>query len=277
VRLYRVDPGGAPRRVAGGGPYIANAPRGLLRRVDGGPATGLALPGATALSALPDGGLLFSYETDRGDYEGDLVTYIAPDSPAVLGVALRRDDARVFAPSRANIVHVALSLPATVTLTAGGHSVTRELPAGTSAVPLPGPLSAREHTVTVAAADTAGRRAVDRTQVFPPGWLPAETAQLVGNGVLDESEAFDCRRYAAGRVDCEAGTVDDHCLAVSVQFAHARLSWATYRACKTHPHPRYADGPRRLRRSDWNCDPEDPLCRPALFGRLREADVIPAA
>jgi hypothetical protein len=277
VRLYRVDPGGTPRRVAGGGPYAVNAPRGLLRRVDGGPATGLALPSATSLTALPDGGLLFSYSTDRGDPEGDLVTYVAPPAPAVLAVALRRDAARVFAPGRANVVHVALTLPATVTLAAGGHSVTRALPAGTSAVPLPGPLPARETTVTVTAADAAGRGAYDRAQVFPPGWLPEQTAQLVGNSVLSDASVDECRRYAAGRVDCLAGIdAHDRCRALSVRLAHARLTWGAYHACKTHAHPRYTRGPLRLRRRDWHCESDDPFCRPALFGRLREADVIPA-
>ncbi len=278
VRLYRVDPGGAVRRVAGGGPYAANAPRGLLRRVDGGPATSAALPGATGLAALPDGGLLFTYETDRGDFAGDLVTYVAPDSPSVLGVALRRDRARVFAPGRANVLHVALTLPATVTLTAGGHSVTRALPAGTSAVPLPGPLSRREHTVTATAADAAGRQASDRTQVFPPGWLPDDTARLVGDAVVPDAAVDECRRYAAGRVDCLAGIgSDEGCRALSVRFAHARLSWGVYRACTLKAHPRYTRGPARLRRRDWHCDSDDPFCRPALFGRLREAQIIPAA
>jgi hypothetical protein len=277
TRLYRVAPGGAPRRVAGGGPFAADAPLGLARRVDGGPATSAEFDSGTALSALPDGGLLWSYEPGVGNLDGDVVTYIAPDAPGLLGVALRRDGHRVFAPGRANVVHVALTLPATVTLTAGGHSVTRALPAGQSAVPLPRRLSREAHGVTVTAADAAGRRAGDRTQVFPPGWLPTETAQLVGDAVLPDAETSDCRRFAGGRVDCMDGTPHDDCRAVSLRFAHGRLSWGVYHACRTRAHPRFAQAPRRLRRRDWHCDELDPHCQPALFGRLRELDVIPAA
>jgi hypothetical protein len=79
-------------------------------------------------------------------------------------------------------------------------------------------------------------------------------------------------------VDCLTGLGSDAgCREISVRFAHARLSWGVYRACKPHAHPRYTRAPRRLRRHDWHCrDSLAPLCLPALFGRLREADVIPA-
>jgi hypothetical protein len=143
-------------------------------------------------------------------------------------------------------------------------------------VPLPRPLARRAYRVTVTAVDAAGRQALDRTQVFPAGWLPDEAARLIGNAVLPEAEASECRRYAAGRVDCRADTLDGSCRAVSLRLAHARLSWGVYRACQTRAHPHYTRGPRRLRRSDWHCDSYGPLCRPALFGRLREAQIIPA-
>jgi hypothetical protein len=276
ARVYRVGPDGSVRRVAGGGPFAADPPAGLTRRVDGDPATGLPLPTPTGLSALPDGGLLLAYEPQGDEIDGDVVTYIAPDAPAVLAVALRRDRARVFRPGRANAVHVALTLPATVTLTAGGHSLTRPLPAGRSTMALPRPLSDRPYSVALTATDAAGRRADHRAAVFPAGWLPEETAELVVNAVAPEGVAVECRQYSAGRVDCQDETPANACRAVSVRFAHGRLRWGMYRACKLHAHPRFARPLRRLRRSDWHCEPEVPLCHPALFGRLAEADIIPA-
>jgi hypothetical protein len=144
-------------------------------------------------------------------------------------------------------------------------------------VPLPRPLSRRAYAVTVAAQDAAGRRASDRTQLYPPGWLPDETARLVGESVMPDTGVDECRRFAAGRVDCLTGLGSDAgCREISVRFGHARLSWGVYRACKAHAHPRYMRAPRRLRRHDWHCGSLDPLCLPDLFGRLREADVIPA-
>jgi hypothetical protein len=277
TRVYRVGPDGAVRRVAGGGPFAAGPLAGLARRGDGGPATATALAHAVGLSALPDGGLLLSTDT-AGDFaDGDVVTYIAPDAPAVLAVAMRRDRARVFRPGRANAVHVALTLPATVTLRAGGRQVSRVLPAGQSTMALP-PLSARPHTVTLAATDGAGRGAYDRAAVFPVGWLPEDTARIVVDAVAPKRASTVCWRFAGGRVDCQdESEAGDACAMISVRYAHERVRWGVYRGCERRRHPRYTRRPRPLRRRDWNCVPGNDQCEPALLGRVREADIVPQA
>ncbi len=275
TRVYRAGPDGAVRRVAGGGPFAAAPLAGLTRRGDGGPATAQPVSRAVGLSALPDGGLLLATEPGGDEADGDVVTYIAPGAPAVLAVALRRDRTRVFRPDRANAVHVALTLPATVTLTAGGHSVTRALPAGQSTVALPGPLSPRPHTVTLVAGDAAGRRAHDRATVFPTGWLEEETARIVTDAVAPRRAATVCRRFSAARVDCQDESERDACSAISVRYARERVRWGAYRACDLRAHPRYTRRPRPLRRRDWHCVPANAQCRPALLGRVPEADIVP--
>jgi hypothetical protein len=275
--VYRVSSDGIVRLIAGGGAFAPALLTGLTRRGDGGPATAQPLARAVELSALPDGGLLLS--TDPGDFleaDGDVVTYLAPDAPAVLAVAMRRDGARVFRPGRANAVHVALSLPATVTLKAGGRSVSRALPAGQSTVALP-PLSARPHAVTLAATDGAGRGAYDHAAVFPAGWLPEETARIVADAVTPERVATICKRFAGGRVDCQDDSEGDPCVTISIRYADERVRWATYRGCVARAHPHYTRPPRPLRRRDWHCDPAGDRCEPALVGRVRETDIVPQA
>jgi hypothetical protein len=275
VRIVRVAPDGRMTALVGGGPFATVAPRGLDARLDGRPATAFATSPPGGIAAAADGGLLFTYDIDNGGNEnpGGAIGYVAPAAPAILGAALRRDGARVFAPGRAGAVHVVLSLPATVTLRVAGRSVTRALPAGVSRVPLPR-VPARAQTVALAAADAAGRRAFDRTQVFPRGWLPTETARLVAQSLTRASEGEGCRRYGAARVDCQVAG-DQSCHMVSVRYAGERLRWRAYSGCAAHARPRFLGPLRRLRARDWLCAPHDP-CRPALFGRVGEAHLIPA-
>jgi hypothetical protein len=277
TRVYRVGPDGTVRRVAGGGPFAAAPLSGLTRRGDGEPATALPPAYPVALSALPDGGLLLSTDVAGDEADGDVVTYIAPDAPALLAVALRRDGARVFRPGRPNAVHVVLSRPATVTLTAGGHRVTRALAAGQSAVPLPAALAVRAYTVTLAAADGAGRAAYDRGAVFPVGWLPEDVARIVTDAVAPERAATICRRFAAGRIDCQDESEGKPCQVISVRYAHERVRWGVYRACEPHARPRYTRAPRPLRARDWHCVPSFETCRPELLGRVPESDIVPQA
>jgi serine/threonine-protein kinase len=275
TRVYRVGPDGIVRPVAGGGPFAPAPLAGLTRRGDGGAATAQPLARAVELSALPDGGLLLSTDATSFGADGDVVTYIAPDAPAVLAVAMRRDGARVFRPGRPNAVHVALTLPATLTLRSGGRSVTRALPAGQSTVALPGPLSPRPHAVTLAAVDSAGRGAYDHAAVFPAGWLPEETARIVADAVAPERVATICKRFAGGRIDCQDDSEADPCVTISIRYARERVRWGTYRGCEPRAHPRYSRPPRPLGRRDWHCEPTDEQCEPALLGRVREADIVP--
>ena len=154
ARVWQVDSAGTKRLVAGGGPVAATAPLGLEQHEAGGLATGFALGEAQGLAALPDGGLLLSYQPPVA--YGSLVGYVAPAAPGLLAAALPPGAARVFAPGRPAAVDVALDAPATVSLTVAGQTVRAELPAGASSVALPA-LPAREQAVTLAATDAAGR------------------------------------------------------------------------------------------------------------------------
>jgi hypothetical protein len=138
-------------------------------------------------------------------------------------------------------------------------------------VPLPGGLPALPHTVRLAAADGAGLGAYDRGAVFPTGWLPEDTARIVADAVDPPRSAITCRRFGAGRVDCQDET-EDTCRMVSVHYARERVRWGAYRGCEPRAHPRYTRAPRPLRARDWHCRPR---CRPALLGRVREADIVP--
>jgi hypothetical protein len=261
-RIVRVAPDGSSAVVAGGG---------TADRADGLPGTALDIGEPGGLSATPDGGLLVG--TELG-----FVAYLAPAAPAILGAALERDGARVFTPGRPATVDVALTLPATVSLTVAGRNITQALPAGVSRVSL-GELTAREHFVDLAATDAAGRTAGDRTRVFPRGWLPVDVAGEVAIALTGDIDANDCRRVSATRVDCRHFT-QPGCRTVSLRYTRERLRWGAYRGCEVRTHPRYTRAPGPLRRRDWHCGDEhvaalDSPCRPPWFGRVREAQLIP--
>jgi hypothetical protein len=273
TRVWEVAPDGTKRLVAGGGEFAPTAPLGLDQHETGAFATAFALGESQGLAALPDGGLLLSYEPPA-DYTS-LVGYIAPAAPALLGAALLPDATRVFAPGQPAAVDVALDAPASVSLTVAGQTVHADLPAGSSRVALPA-LPASEQKVTLVAADGAGRRAYDRTHVFPDGWLPVETARLLADSRHLDTAAQGCRRFSAARVDCRIEPAEGGCPVISVRYVAERLQWGRYAGCAFHAHPRLRRAVRVLRPRDWLCPVDERHCRPALFGRVTEAQIIPA-
>ena len=284
-RVLRRAADGTQTAIAGGGPFTATAPRGLEQRLTGAPASGLDTEQLGDVAPTADGGVLFA--TAEGDVadddDGALVRYIAPPAPGMMAAAVLRDRDRVFAPGRAGAVSVALTLPATVTLTVAGHTTTQALGAGVSRLPLP-PLRARPHMVSIVAVDGFGRRAFDRARVFPSPWLPEETAALVAVGVKarvlpgEGTTLLRCTRAGAVRVDCDLvqGEGGDHCGTATISFVHGRLRWGAKR-CLDAVKVRVRLAPRVLRRRDWTCGLGDRRCPPRLFGRLAEAALVPSA
>jgi hypothetical protein len=130
--------------------------------------------------------------------------------------------------------------------------------------------------VTLVATDAAGRRASDRLRVFPDGWLPVETARLVTGARHTDTAPQGCRRFSAARVDCRIEPAEGGCPVISVRYAGERLHWGSYAGCAFHAHPRLRRAVRVLRPHDWLCSGDEPRCRPALFGRVTEAQIIPA-
>jgi hypothetical protein len=170
---------------------------------------------------------------------------------------------------------VALDAPASVALRVAGQTVHADLPAGTSRVALP-PLSAGEHAVALVATDAAGRRAADHTRVFADGWLPVETARLVIDSRRPDAASYACRRFSASRVDCRLERpFRRDCSVVSVRYLRERLYTAAYAGCAFHARPRLRRPLHVLRRSEWRCPGDEPGCRPALFGRVTEAQLVP--
>ena len=269
-RIMRVRPDGSTVAFAGAGPFIRTAPVGLQQRLSGQSAQGADLHYVSDLAATPDGGVLISHGRADDFDEGGFVDYVAPAAPAVLGAAILRDRDRVFTPGGMQNVSVSLTVPATVTLTVAGRSVTRELPAGVSKVAVPSPPDARPERVgLVATADT--RRAFDAVRIFPPGWLPTETGALVA-GVI-ASDVDHCRRFGAARVDCLTNKGDSNCHSVTVRLTRDRLRWAEYGPCAIRSHPRLAHAPRPLTRANSGCE----FCSPRLFGIIDEAALVPSS
>jgi hypothetical protein len=256
-RVTRVRPDGSTATMAGGGPFIRTAPAGLQQRLSGQSAQGADLHYISDLAATPDGGVLISHGRADALDEGGFVDYVAPAAPAVLGAAILRDRDRVFTPGGMQNVSVSLTVPATVTLTVAGRSVTRDLPAGVSKLAVPSPPRARPERVSlVATADT--RRAFDAVRIFPPGWLPTETAALVAGNIA--SDVDHCHRFGAHRVDCLTNKGDSNCHSVTVRLTRDRLRWAEYGPCAIRSHPRLVHALRPMHG----------------FGRIDEADLVPA-
>jgi hypothetical protein len=270
-RIRRVSAGGASRVIAGGGPFAATAPAGLAQLVEGGPAGSFDLPEADGLAGLPDGGLLYSYDrVDVKHFDG-LVAYVAPARPGRFAAGLRRDGGRVFGPRRPADLRITLTQPAKVTLTVAGHTLTRALPAGPARVRLPR-LAPEPHAVTLAATDGAGRAARQRARVFPVGWLPSETAELVAGAVVAHGDVEECRRIGPARVDCRLLVEPERCRNLTVSYVHGRIRWAAA-PCDDASAPQARSRP--LRRRDWICD-QRACPPPALFGRVGEAAIIPS-
>ena len=268
-RITRVRPDGSTLAFAGGGPFIHTAPDGLQQRLSGQSAQGADLHYVSDLAATPDGGVLISHGRIDAFDEGGFVDYVAPPAPATLGAAILRDRDRVFTPGGMQGLTVSLSMPATVTLSVAGQSVTRELPAGVSRLVLPSPPATRPYRVSLAAAAGA-LRAYDDVRIFPPGWLPTETGALVAEVIA--SDVDHCRRFGAARVDCLTNKGDRNCHSVTVRLRDDRLRWAEYGPCAIRSHPRLRHRTRAITVADWGCD----LCPKHLFGRVDEASLVPA-
>jgi hypothetical protein len=268
-RITRVQPDGSSLAFAGGGPFIRTAPDGLQQRLSGQSARGADLRYISDLAATPDGGVLISHGSNDAFDEGGFVDYVAPPAPAALGAAILRDRDRVFTPGGMQGLTVSLNMPATVTLSVAGHSVTRDLPAGISRLVLPSPPAARPYRVSLVA--TAGAlRAYDDVRIFPPGWLPTETGALVAEVIA--SDVDHCRQFGAARVDCLTNKGDSNCHSVTVRLRDDRLRWAEYGPCAIRSHPRLRHRTRAITVADWGCD----LCPKHLFGRVDEASLVPA-
>jgi hypothetical protein len=256
-RVTRVRPDGSSEVVAGAGPFIRTAPDGLQQRLSGQSARRADVHYVNDLAATADGGVLISHGGADAFDEGGFVDYVAPAAPAVLGAAILRDRDRVFTPGGMQGITVSLSMPATVTLSVAGQSLTRDLPAGSTRLVLPSPPSARPYRVSLVASGGT-LRAYDDVRIFPPGWLPTETAALVAGTIA--SDVDHCRRFGAARVDCLTNKGDFDCRSVTVRLTRARLRWAEYRTCAIRSHPRLA---HRLRPAPG-------------FGRIDEAALVPA-
>jgi hypothetical protein len=268
MRIWRATPGGPVTTLAGIRSFTAPDPPGVDQRLNGQRATAAFLGTVVDIDATADGGLLLSHGAPDVIHDKGFVSYVAPAAPAVLGAAILRDRDRVFTPGGLQAVTVSLTLPATVTLTAGGHSVTKALPAGVSRVTLPPLMAARPQRVSLAA--TAGtQRAFDSLRLFPPGWLPVEAAGAVAGAIA--SDVDHCRQFSASRVDCLTNKGDFNCHSVTVRLTHDRLRWAEYGPCAIRSHPRLAHGLRPLTRREWSCE----TCSRRLLGTIDEADLIP--
>jgi hypothetical protein len=277
ARVWRATADGSLTVIAGGGPFVPAAPLGLQQRLDGQSALGARLGRVADVAVAPDGGALVS--AGEGDIaeSGGRVAYVAPDNPAILGAAVLRDRDRVL--RRHGFVSVALTRPATVRLTLDHATVAAEPGAGVTRIPLPARHVDRPQRVLLQAGTPDGRTAFDALRLFPPHWLPAETAELVAEGVRrrvlphvarDAYGLADCRRVAAGRLDCPITAPGDRCAVATVAYSGGRLRWGA-RPCGTR-----RVHLRRLRRRDWSCVSGDRLCPPALFGRLTEAALVPS-
>jgi hypothetical protein len=274
ARVWRAMAAGSLSVLAGGGPFVATAPLGLQQRLDGESALGARLGRVVDVAATPDGGALVSAgEADVAE-SGGRVAYIAPDDPAILAAALLRDRDRVL--HRHGFVSLALTRPATVRLTLAHRSTRADLGAGAGRVALAATRLDRPQLVRLEAGTPDGQTAFDAVRLFPPHWLPTETAQLVAAGLrrrvlAGATRRQHCRRVTATRVDCAVTAPGDRCAVAAVAFTGGRLRWGT-RGCSRALRVRL----KPLRRRDWACASGDRLCPPALFGRLTEAALVPS-
>jgi hypothetical protein len=277
MRIWRVSPGGGMSMIAGAGPFTFTAASGLEQRLDGGDPLVADLREVDDIDVLPDGGVLFSEgitESLASNFGGAL-RYIAPPAPGLLAAAILRDRDRLLSSGG---VSVALSRPATVTLTAAGRATTTALPAGPSRIPLA--LSGDRPVTVTLQADADGQHRFDRVRLYPSPWLSDETAALVAKGVrrtvLPTATSRDggigpCHRVSATRVDCQVYT-DRRCRSVALVYSRGRLRWGTY-GCRHRSPPRY----RPLRRRDWKCRPGEDLCPPKLFGKVEPPALLPSS
>jgi hypothetical protein len=276
MRIWRVAADGSMSVIAGAGPFTFTGTPGLEQRLAGLDALGADLREVDDIDVLPDGGVLFSEGTgDPGPGNfGGLIRYIAPPAPAVLAAAILRDRDRLLGSGG---VSVALSRPATVTLTAGGHTITTALPAGISRIPLA--LTSKQPVAVQLEADADGQRRFDLTRLYPSPWLSDDTAALIAYGVRrtvlptatnGNGGVGPCERRGAVRVDCQV-YADRHCRRVAIEYSGGRLRWGTS-GCRHRSRPRL----RALRRRDWKCRAADDRCPPELFGKVEQTALLPS-
>ena len=196
------------------------------------------------VAVVSDGGVVFSEGIDGLAGVGPVpgrIRYLAPASPGRFVAAVRRDRAGVFRLGSAVAVSVALSVPATVSLSLSrdGRRVAAaevSLPAGTSRVALGANLPAAAHDIQLTAMRIlSGRIATDRTAAVPLGWLPDELARYVAQGVIftatdwggyQDSGMLGCRRIAAVRVDCRLAQEGARCDRVVAVWLNGRRAAA---------------------------------------------------
>jgi hypothetical protein len=278
-RVWRIAPDGSRRVIAGAAPFESTAPDGLLPRLGGGSALHAFLGDVHEVAALPDGGVLVSAGASAYDELGGFIGYIAPAAPRVLAAALARTRDRVIGPL--TFASLSLTLPATVTLTVAGHVTTTQLPAGRSRVELPAVPADRPHRLWLAATAADGQRTYDDVRLYPPVWLPQQTAELLANTLAhrvvhlgDSAIPVDhCRRFDAGRIDCRLhGERKRDCASITLSFAGGRVRWGGY-GCRLREHPHYTRRLRPLSGRDAGCHPGRPGC---LAGRIDEAALLPS-
>lgn len=275
MRVWRVTTDGGMSVIAGAGPFTLTAPAGLEQRLNGADALGADLRQVDDIDVLPDGGVLLSESTREPRNAGGLVRYIAPPAPGVLAVAILRDRDRLLGSGG---ISVALSRPATVTLTVPGHTITTALPAGVSRIPVV--LTGKRPRGVTLEADADGQRRFDWVNLYPSPWLPDETAALVAyhlrQAVLPTATYRNggiefCDRDGATRLDCEV-SADRRCRRIALVYSAERLRWGSY-SCRHRSQPRF----RPLRRRDWGCRPGDDRCPPELFGKVEQAALLPSS
>jgi hypothetical protein len=275
ARIWRGAPDGTLTLIAGGGPFTFTAPGGLEQRLTGESAMSARLGDVGDVSVLPDGGVLVGDEASDAVDGGGLIHYIAPAAPSVLAAAILRSRDRLIS---AHAVSLSLTVPAAVTLRVAGRTVTAQLPAGVSRVPLPALPAAEPHRVRLIAT-TPGHAAYDDSRLYPSRWLPTETAALVAQDLAHRvlrhpdplgSRVAECHRFSATRVDCVLDGDRHTCGIAAVSYVHDRLRWSAY-GCDFRR--RLTRRWRPLTRREAHCGTGGPPC-PA--GRVTEEELLPS-
>jgi hypothetical protein len=151
--------------------------------------------------------------------------------------------------------------------------VIQHAPAGRSRVTLPALPVRRPLRLTLNARTPDGRGATDSLRLHPAGWLPAETAELVADGVHNRvhsgAEVPGCRRMSAARVDCRVAG-NRGCAIAAIWFAHGRVRLPLWLPATAD----LREGPAPAAPERLGC--RSPECPPALFGRLDGTAILPA-
>jgi hypothetical protein len=207
------DPAGAVRRLQPDGTLTTLA---SIRRDAAGIPPYIPVAGdpfasdnaqADTAVATPDGGALVGAALATGL----AIDYIAPPTPALLGLAILPATRR---PARRLTVSIRTTIPGRLRISVWKRgrrvaSTTTEVPGGDAAIPITTALRPGDYEVrarAMAGAQTAGARAT----VLVGGLLPVSYARGFIRSRLELFETFEnagrvrlrCRRMARGRVDC---------------------------------------------------------------------------